>query len=73
MYLWQLYTDKDVEQESRLEKYTDSSTTGFQKMMYTNEKSVGNLLSKLKPTFDQMHCLVYIQKNNCWPNEPLDK
>ena len=61
-FLWQLYTDRDAEEENSLEKYPYHSTRGFQRIMYSNDKSVGNLLTKVQAIFDQMHCLMYTDK-----------
>ena len=71
-FLWQLYTDRDTEEENSLEKYPYHSTRGSQRMMYSNDKSVGNFLAKVQATLDQMHCLMYTEKKNSRPNEPLD-
>ena len=73
VFLWNIYTDQDMSYEKNLNKYADSSTRGFNRMMYRNTTSSGNLLGRVKNQLDQLHCLVYVQKRNTRPNVATDK
>ena len=72
-FLWNLYTDRDIEEENAQEKYTYSSTTGFNNLMYGNQKSVGNLITNVQPILDTLYCLMRIEKKDCRPNQQLDR
>ena len=72
-YLLNLYTDKDMDHESQLNKYASQSTRGFYQMMYHNNTSIGNLLASNQNSLKHLHALVYLQKKNTRPNKPMDK
>ena len=72
-FLWNLYTDRDIEEENAQEKYTYSSTTGFNNLMYGNQRSVGNLITSVQPILDTLYCLIRIEKKDSRPNQWLDR
>ena len=72
-FLWNLYTDRDIEEENCQEKYTYCSTTGFNNMMYGNQKSIGNLITSVQPILDTLHCLLHVEKKDSRPNQALDR
>ena len=72
-YLYNIYTDKDLDHERKLNKYQGQTTCGFYQMMYNNKSSVGHLLGSNKHVLKHLHGLAYLQKKDARPNKPTDK
>ena len=73
IYPWIVYTDKDIEEEGKRNKYSERTSTGFHQLMYSNKKSVGKILSGLQDKLDQMNAIIYIEMKNPRPSRPEDR
>ena len=73
IFPWIVYTEKDISEEGKRNKYSDRTSTGFEQLMYRNKKSVGNLILGMESQLNQLNAVIYIQMNNPRPNWPTDR
>ena len=72
-FLWNVYTDKDIEAKGRNKKYKDQQVRQFQKMQYSNQSSVGHVLTDVKNQLDPLKAVLYIQKKKARPSHHEDR
>ena len=73
IFPWIVYTDKDICEEKKRNKYKERTSTGFEQLMYRNKKSVGNLILSMESQLDELNAVIYIQIKNPRPNRPTDR
>ena len=66
-FLWNVYTDKDIQSTSNKKKYKDQQARGFHNMQYSNQSSVGHALTDVQNKLDQLKSVLYLQKKNPGP------
>lgn len=73
IFPWIVYTENDMSEERKRNKYSERTSTGFEQLMYRNKKSVGNLILGMESQLNQLNCVIYIQIKNPRPNRPTDR
>ena len=73
IFPWIVYTEKDISEEGKRNKYSDRTSTGFEQLMYRNKKSVGNLILGMESQLNNLNAVIYIQIKNPRPNRSTDR